>query len=351
MRALVFERFGMMSASIDSQRLVELRANHVIERGVQVSADGEQFDVDPNNLMDSAAAGTVGLRCSLNDLAKFNKCLLERLDGAPNYDLTENDVRDFLKGDYSLIGNVADLYKAELGNESPTRYLHSEKHEPECLGRPTEKMYQVGKALRQFFADKPLKAPVHQKAGYVDGFSCSTYLLPTYRAALIVLSNSTGPRDVVHYVGRYLLAEILDLSLKDGVVDWAIKEGEKNANTLRELEQKYLVCHNSKNLYNEIPDHLAGTYVHTRYEQKIVITAAGEAYVGGAGATSRPMKLMRVPDKEDVVRIRMLIDRQCLPIEVWSSWRNMDLSIQKKNGRYLLSRREGEDIYEKLDGE
>lgn len=351
MHSLVFEKCDMVDSTIDPQRLEVLGTNHVIEKGIQVSAEGTHFEVDPNNLMDSAVAAAVGLRSSLRDIANFIRGLLESLHGSKKYNLTKEDMKKFLHGEYSLIGHAPDIYKTELESESPTQYLHLEKDQPKPLGQPKGKLYPVKKTLRTLFRDPPLRAEVHQKAGYVDGFSCSTYLLPRHEAALIVLANSTGPRDAVHHVGRYLLAEILNLPSKDKVVDRAIKEGEANARTLRTLEQKYLVCHNLENLYNKVPDHLVGTYVHTRYEQKIVITATGEVYVGGAEKVSQPMKLMPVSGKENTVGIRMLIDCPCLPIEVWSSWRDMDLFIRETNGRYALLRREGKDVYEKWDGQ
>ena len=152
-----------------------------------------------------------------------------------------------------------------------------------------------------------------------------------------MLCNSTGPFEVADHVARYILQEALQLSPKVDVIGSAISEGKFCCDKLHIIEKE-------DELEEGPPDEvmrLAGTYLHSRFEQKITISVEGHVYIHGNSKTSSPMRVAYC--RPDVIRI--IPGARGFGIDRWGEWNDLEFIIKEVNGKRSLVGSQGQHIY------
>ncbi|KAI1124368.1 beta-lactamase/transpeptidase-like protein [Nemania abortiva] len=159
-----------------------------------ILANGSSSEIAPTELSaDSMNGGSGGIRSSVNDLLQWCKCLLRAFDArsdipslvrreSPIFDrLTIANPRSGEDGDYCA-GWCYHRTPAKLGLISPNRALISP-----VIGQRSAPLLLYG----------------HQ--GDVPGYTCSIYIIPETKSALVVLSNGTGLSDATDWIAQDLI--------------------------------------------------------------------------------------------------------------------------------------------------
>ena len=350
LKDLVFDDLGMNDSFIDLQGLTKSGKEDRLVQGYQLSADGRPIKVNSKNLLnDSAESGAMGLRSTLNDIAKFNLALLQTIRTEPSTGLdTEDPLRIFFGQQISFGGLVSLPAEGDFQSETPIIHLKAPGYKPNSLGKLSTKLRpskRIRAVSRRWFmpSKKDMTEVFTHKAGYIDGHSCIVIVFEDHRDFLIIVSNATGPSDVVHHVSRFLLQEILDLSPKIGPPgEDSRRETKARSQALADLERSNLLgTHNV-----DIPGpELRGIYRHQYCAQEIVIQDDGVViFQTSSGAKkSSPMRMAFEGANTNI--IRLFIDADCLPLEAWSVWADLTFHVVTDPGRVGLSHEGGKDMY------
>jgi CubicO group peptidase (beta-lactamase class C family) len=319
MHELVFDWLDMTHTILDEQSLASRALEAVLVPGYRVSANKDRTAVASSRyLSDVVEVASLGARSSTEDMARLNRAFLGGTEGQLGSKFQRHEMADFFRpslmlpdgGSATLGGSFSALDSLIPGGESLHRVLiPADSFSPYTLGkRPNGS-----------------RCNVYHKAGSIDGFSSSTYLLLKDRAFVVVLGNSSGPLDVTDHIARYIIQEAFRLSPRANIVDSAIKEGLIASKRLQDLESDDLGLSKSS---DNVED-LAGTYQHVRYLQQLTITHDGAVTIHGTTKTSSPMKLVRMSSKV----VRILPGNNGFAIERWSVWDNLEFEVEFEPNR------------------
>ncbi|KAI0532535.1 beta-lactamase/transpeptidase-like protein [Xylaria digitata] len=190
-RERIFRPLGM-------NRTTAFRSVHETDDNIatpyMILTDGSTSGIAPTELSaDSMNGGSGGIRSSVNNLLKWCECLLGAFDAgsdnpslirleSPIFDrLTIADPQSGENGDYCT-GWCYHQTPGKLGLISPNRALISS-----VIGRCSPSLLLYG----------------HQ--GDVPGHTCSIYIVPETKSAMVVLSNGTGLSDASDWIAQDLL--------------------------------------------------------------------------------------------------------------------------------------------------
>jgi len=322
----------MTHTIMNEQSLASHTTRAVIMTGYRISADKSHV-IAPSNryLSDVVEVAALGARSSGEDLAKLNREFLKGAEGQPDCEFEKETIADFFlpysklqDGQAVALGGSFSALDSEIpGTESPNRAL---------LARDQFSPYKLGKRRDGSHCN------AYHKAGSIDGFSTSTYLLLKDRAFVIVLGNSSGPLDVTDHIARYIIQEVVQLSPRVDIINKAIEEGHVCSERLQSLEREDL----GLSKFSDNVEDLFGTYQHVRYLQQITITREGTVTIHGRTKTSSPMKLVRI--SPNVVRI--LPGTSGFAIERWSVWRALEFTVNTSKTGIFLVGNNGLDRYQ-----
>jgi len=335
MRELVFDWLDMTRTIMDEQSLASRTTRAAIATGYRVSANRSQLSPLPSRyLSDVIETASLGARSTVEDIAKLNRAFLMGAEGGADSKFQPQDIADFFRPDCDLRDGSA----MTLGGLFSALNSHVTSEESLC---------RVIIPARNFLSYILGKRPdgsacnAYHKAGSIDGFSSSAYLLLKDRAFVIVLGNSSGPLDVTGHIARYILQEALQLSPRIDIISLAIEEGRICSTRLEEYERDDLPL----SQWSDDVEDLAGTYQHVRYLQQLTVTRDGTVTVHGTKKTSSPMKLVRMYPKV----VRILPGMAGFSIERWSVWSDLVFEVEiKSHGRINLLGNKGLDRYQKI---
>jgi CubicO group peptidase (beta-lactamase class C family) len=338
MRELVFDWLGMKSTFMDEHSLDLPHVTANVATGYRVSANRtRESAVASRYLSDVVEVASLGAYSCTDDLAKLYRAFLEGAEGEQGSLFQKQHINDFFKPDVKRVEGGATTLGGLYGA------LDSQVPGCESLNRivtPAANFppYSLGKR-----ADGS-KCHAYYKAGTVNGFCSSAYLLLKDRAFVIVLGNSSGPVDATDHISRYILQEALGLAPAVDIVRTVDRNSHIPSEHLQNFER---LDEESSGWSDDIGD-VAGTYQHTRYLQQLTVAASGTVKVRGASKSSHPMRMVR---KEDVVRIMPLSDgsTSAFGIDRWDAWESLQFQVRTRtNGVVeLVELGSGVDIYEK----
>lgn len=334
MRELVFDSLNMTHSIMNEQSLIEHAKSAEIAVGHRGSANRSQT-VAPSGryLSDVVEAAALGARSSLDDLAKLNRTFLQGAEGDFDSMFEQSEIADFLHpyrtmqgGATTLAGFLSSLDSQLSTAESLNRVLvPSDDFSPYVFGKRRDES----------------QCKAYHKAGAVDGFTCSTYLLLNDRTFVLVLANSSGPVDITDYIARYVMQEAVPLFPRIDVIGKALEEAQRCLSRLQDMEREDLAL---SQLSDDVQD-LVGTYEHIRYLQQITITRDGIVTIHGKAKTSSPMKLVRVAPKV----VRILPQASGFAIERWSVWGALEFTVTvESKTEVVLVGNKGEDRYRRI---
>lgn len=351
---LVFQELNMDCSTVD-RRKVEMNGSRVVQ-GFQLSADLSPMAVNSTNLLrDGTESSAMGLRSSLDDIAKFNLELLRRLDAKSSADMKPAELFDFFVGEESTFGGlVSRPAEGVFQSETPTFYLRAD-YKPTPLGKLNTKfkmLEQTRAAARRTFrpSKRDLTKLINHKAGYIDGHSSNVIVFENQGDVLIIVANSTGACDVVHHMSRYLLQEILGLfpqitaAEEDADADTE-RETKACTKTLKSLEQSILL--GEHDVHNP-EDRLIGTYHHEDCAQRIVIQADGKVFFRGSDPDKVSSPMLMAYGAGNGNAIRLFLDATHLPLEAWSVWNNLNFQVLDVDNVVGLSHEGGNGVYLKV---
>ena len=329
---LVFDVFDMTHTIMNEQSLAVRTTGAAIVAGYRISANKSQMTAPSNRyLSDIVEVAALGARSSTEDLAKLNRAFLEGAEGEPDCEFEKSEIADFFlpycnlpDGEAVALGGSFSALDSQIpGTESLNRTLMPrDRFSPYTLGKRRDGSH----------------CKVYHKAGSIDGFSSSTYLLLKDRAFVIVLGNSSGPLDVTDHIARYIMQEAIHLSPRVDIVSRAIDECHVCSERLQFLESKDL----GLSMFSDNVEDLVGTYQHVRYLQQITITREGTVTIHGRTKTSSPMRLIRVSPKV----VRILPGTSGFAIERWSVWDALEFTVVLAKSGISLVGNNGLDRYQ-----
>jgi CubicO group peptidase (beta-lactamase class C family) len=336
MRELVFDWLGMDNTFMDERSLDLPHVRATVATGYRVSADRSQRSATASRyLSDVVEVASLGARSCTGDIAKLYRAFLEGARGKQGTLFQKQHIRDFFKPDVkrpdggaTTLGGLYGALDSEIpGSESLNRIVNPAASFP---------LYTLGRR-----ADGS-HCHAYYKAGTVDGFCSSAYLLLQDRAFVIVLANSSGPVDVTDHISRYVLQEALHLSPPVDIIRTVVGGSHIASEYLQNYER---LDEESREWSDDIGD-VAGTYKHMQYLQQVTVTSNGTVRVHGASKSSHPMRMVR---KEDVVRILPGSDgsTSAFGIDRWDVWENLQLQVRTSANGLVELAEVGGGIYEK----
>lgn len=339
MRELVFNWLGMKSTFMDERSLDLPHVRATIATGYRVSADRTRRSAAASSyLSDVVEVASLGARSCTEDLAKLYRAILEGAEGKQGSLFQKQHIKDFfkpdvehLKGGATTLGGLYGALDSQVpGSESLNRIVTPAANFP---------LYTLGRR-----ADGS-QCHAYYKAGTVDGFCSSTYLLLKDRAFVIVLANSSGPVDATDHISRYILQEALCLSPAVEIIRSVIDKSYITSEHLLSYER---LDEESSAWSDDIGD-VAGTYQQMRYLQQLTVVPNGTVRVHGASKSSHPLRMVR---KEDVVRILPGSDgfTSAFSIDRWDVWENLQFQVRTSTNGVVGLVKVGDelDIYEKI---
>jgi CubicO group peptidase (beta-lactamase class C family) len=338
MRELVFDWLGMNSTFMDERSLDLPHVRAAVATGYRVSADRTRRSAAASRyLSDVVEVASLGARSCTGDIAKLYRAFLEGAEGKQGGLFKMQHIKDFFKPDIereqggaTTLGGLYGALDSQVpGFESLNRIVTPAANFP---------LYTLGRR-----ADGS-QCHAYYKAGSVDGFCCSTYLLLKDRAFVVVLANASGPVDVTDHISRYILQEAFNLSPAVNIISTVIEKSYIPSEHLQTYER---LDEESPEWSDDIGD-IAGRYQHTRYLQQLTIASNGTVRVHGASKSSHPLKMVR---KEDVVRILPGSGEStsAFGIDRWDVWETLQFQVRFSTEGVvgLAEVGGGLDIYEK----
>jgi CubicO group peptidase (beta-lactamase class C family) len=334
MRELVFDWLDMKSTFMDERSLYLPHVRASIATGYRVSADRTRRSAAASRyLSDVVEVASLGARSCKGDLAKLYRAFLKGAQGAQGSLFQQQHISDFFKPDVkpeqggaTTLGGLYGALDSQIpGFESLNRIVTPAAYFPP---------YTLGK--------RPDRSRCHAyyKAGTVDGFCSSAYLLLNDRAFVVVLANSSGPVDATDHLSRYILQEALNLSPAVNIISVAIEKSYIPSEHLQEYER---LDEESPEWSDEIGD-VAGRYKHCRYLQQLTVAPNGTVRVHGASKSSHPLKMVR---KEDKVRILPGSDgsTSAFGIDRWDAWKSLQFQVRFSTERVVGLAEVGNELY------
>jgi CubicO group peptidase (beta-lactamase class C family) len=317
MRELVFDWLDMKSTFMDERSLNLPHVRATVATGYRVSADRTRRSAAASRyLSDVVEIASLGARSCTGDIAKLYRAFLEGAQGEQGSLFQQQHIKDFFKPDVerqqggaTTLGGLFGALDSQVpGSESLNRIVTPVANFP---------LYTLGKR-----ADGS-QCHAYYKAGTVDGFCSSVYLLLKDRAFVIVFANSSGPVDVTDHISRYVLQEALNLSPSVNIIKTVIDESYIPSEHL----QKYERLDKESPEWSDDIDDVVGRYQHSRYLQQLTVAPNGTVRVHGARKSSHPLKMVR---KEDLVRILPGSDgsTSAFGIDRWDAWETLQLQVR-----------------------
>ncbi|KAI9765973.1 MAG: hypothetical protein M1840_006980 [Geoglossum simile] len=225
---LVFERLGMHSAYIGTR----LKGPNTVI--LHVASPNGTTPIDPPQILsDQLCIAAVGVHSNAKDIATFFRSIVHALPNRPDEPKTTG-MSSFSKPSagtgyeadsrYYPCGILTSLDTAVPGKQSLNRSVSPSSESSN---------YSLG------YEPPGNEIIVFYHAGTVNGFECCSYIIPKWRAFLIVQANTTGHVDATDHISRLVLQSLFDLKSDDGkCVDiplMAAKGAKERAEAFEEL--------------------------------------------------------------------------------------------------------------------
>ncbi|KAI9768885.1 MAG: hypothetical protein M1839_003862 [Geoglossum umbratile] len=326
---LVFEKLGMPSAYMGTG---PGNPNAAIPH--EVSAEGATPINPPQILSDPLCTTAMGVYSNADDIATFFRLIVQSLPDKPKepkptgmgfLSKPSTDIGYEAASRYYPCGILSTLDTPVPGVMSLNRLVSPNGGSSDYIlgSEPPE-----NKSILVFY-----------HAGTVNGFECCSYIIPKWRAFLIVQANTTGRVDATDHISRLILQSLFNLKSTDGqridIPKMAEQGARERAEVLAEFSKSESIPDNVTAVHSS---HLIGTYIHDHYRQAILITEKdgklwvrwrGSRKVGGHPVLSGEMQLLRVSAQTVRLKVPFTIDR-------FDAWRDLDFAVSR-NGNQLAT--------------
>jgi len=343
MKELLFDCIGLSETMFSESALAASETPLAVVTGHRISNPADVVvDVPVRYLSDVVEASAFGARSSLRDIAKFNRELLGSITSGVQGAFSENSMAEFFKPEYKLLGTGASSTGAStlagLYATLDTTVPGEESSNNDFRKANGIVSYRLGRR-----ADGS-PCSVYYKAGVIDGFAISVYLLVKDRAFLIVACNSSGPLDPTDHIAKYILHQNFALHRQINFLQRVNYELDFALAHINKVTAK----HNLSASSSQDVRHLAGVYQHVRYTQRLVIKENGDITIGGKAKESLAFKLVL----ENPERFRICQGVTKFASGSWFEWQDLDFEIRYDPiGNMELVGRSGCDLFRRVQTE
>ncbi|KAI1378294.1 beta-lactamase/transpeptidase-like protein [Hypoxylon crocopeplum] len=275
----IFRPLGMTRST--AFRSVHKTDNN-IAKPYMILTSGVPLEVPPTELSaKSMNGGSGGIRSSVNDLLKWCKCLLQSFDEDPR---SENLVR---KGSPMFNrSTITNLQSAEVGDYCAGWCYH---RTPGKLGMISPNRKLISPVLGSDSSSLLLYG--HQ--GDVPGYTCSLYIIPETKSALVILTNGTGLSDASDWIAQDLIQTIYGLEPRVDFLGVANQAKEIYISYTEDLPDIY-----RNHITPALPlDQFSGSYIMKNLDIVCLDIAV---------------------EPEDPTKLQMMVNKQ--PDQVWKLW-------------------------------
>jgi Beta-lactamase len=329
---LVFEKLEMHSAYMGTQPdNPNVAIPHI------VSAEGATPIDPPQTLSDPLCIAAMGVHSNTKDIATFFRSIVLALPDGPGE--TKAMRMAYLSKLWADTGYGEYCYYFPCGMLT---YLDTTVPGAQSLNRWVSPDSESSNYILGY--EPPEKnILVFYHGGTVNGFECCSYIIPKWRAFLIVQANTTGHVDATDHISRLILQSLFSLKpIHSECVDiprMAEKGAKERAEFISELTKLESIPDN----VTAIPSsHLVGTYTHERYRQAILISERegklwarwrGSQKADGQPTLSSEMQLLRVDER--IVRLKVMHIQP--NIDRFDAWRDLDFAVLRHGDQPVAS--------------
>ncbi|KAI9768466.1 MAG: hypothetical protein M1840_004875 [Geoglossum simile] len=306
----VFRKLGLPSAFMG----INPNRPHAV-RPHEVSTEGTIPISPPQTLSDPLCIAAMGICSNTLDIASFFRSIAQSI-------VNKIEKKDNKPTALSYLCKPS----ADPGSQSLNRLIS-----PKSISST----YILG--FRQSDS-KPVWVFYH--TGTINGFECCAYIIPSWRAFLIVQSDTSGRVDATDHISRLVLQALFDLGPINGqrvsILSMAKQGAEERAKLLEEFTRSQTVNDSDSAIH---PSHLVGVYSHNEYRQTLIVTEKedklwvqwqGSKEVDGQPVLSSEMQLLRV----DATRVRMKVQSS---IDWFDAWRDPDFMLSRDATQQVVS--------------